>query len=110
MKNGSGKVVPVALTDPARDYRVMAMHTTERVRVTPILPDVDEQSQDAIAPAQNITKILNPNDTCQDTIEIKFWADREPTGEYTLQVERNLPPELGKGVVESNTITVTVIN
>ena len=30
--------------------------------------------------------------------------------EYSVQVERDLPPELGKGLVESNTITVTVID
>ena len=110
MKNASGKVIQVALTDPASDYRVVAMHKTERVRVTQNLPGVDEQSQGATALTRNITKILNPTETWQDAIEIKFWADREATGEYSLQVERDLPAELGKGLVESNTITVAVIN
>jgi hypothetical protein len=110
MKNSSEKVLHVALADPASDYRVVTMHKTERVRVTQNLPAVDEQSQGATAPTRNVAKILKPTETCQDAIEIKFWADREAPGEYTLQVERDLPHELGKGLVESNTITVVVIN
>lgn len=110
MKNASGKVIHVELTDPASDYRVVAMHKTQRVRVTQNLPGVDGQSQAATAPTRNITKMLNPTDACQDAIEVKFWADREATGDYTLQVERALPPELGQGLVESNTITVAVTN
>jgi hypothetical protein len=54
-------------------------------------------------------KTLKPSETCQDAIEIRFFADRERPGEYSVQVERDLPAELGKGFVESNTITVSVI-
>jgi hypothetical protein len=110
MKNASEKVLQVILADPASDYRVTAMHKTERVRVTENLPGVNEESKGATAPTRNIVKTLKSNETCQDAIEIKFWADRMGAGEYTLQVERDLPPELGKGLAESNTITVTVIN
>ena len=110
MKNSSEKVLHVALADPASDYRVVAMHKTERVRVTQNLPAVAEQSQGVTAPTRNVAKILKPTETCQDAIKIRFWADREAPGEYTLQVERDLPHELGKGLVESNTITVVVIH
>jgi hypothetical protein len=110
MKNISEKLVHVALVDPATDYRVMAMHMSERVRVTENLPGVKEESNGATAPTRNILKTLEPNGTCQDSIEIRFWADRAATGKYSVQVERDLPPELGKGLAESNTITVTVVN
>lgn len=111
MKNASEKVLHVALADPASDYRVVAMHKTERVRVTENLPGVkNEKSKGVIAPTRNIVKILKSTEPCQDAIEIKFWADREGTGKHTVQVERNLSPELGKGLVESNTSTVTVID
>jgi hypothetical protein len=107
MKNASGKLIHVTLADPVRDYRVMAMHKTERVRVTEKLPGMEEGST---APARNVLKTLEPNDTCQDAIEIRFFADRAATGEYSVQVERDLPPELGKGLLESNTIMATVID
>jgi hypothetical protein len=110
MKNASEKVLHVVLADPTSDYRVVAMHKTERVRVTENLPGINEESKDRTGPKRNILKTLKPNEMCQDAMEIRFWADREAPGEYTLQVERDLPPELGKGLVESNTITVAVIN
>lgn len=110
MKNTSKKLVHVALADPGSDYHVMAMHMSERVRVTENLPGVKEVSNGATAPTRNILKTLEPNGTYQDAIEIRFWADRASTGKYSVQVERDLPPELGRGVVESNTIKVTVTN
>jgi len=110
MKTASEKVLQVVLGDPVSDYRIVAMHQNERVRVTENLPGGNEEtSKSAAAPTRKIIKILKPNETCQDAIEIKFWADNERTGKYTLQVERNLPPELGKGLVDSNTITVNVV-
>ncbi len=110
MKNSSEKLLHVLLADPASDYRVTAVHKTEPVRVTENLPGVTEKPKDASPPTRNILKTLKPNETCQDAIEIRFWAERPATGGYSLQVERDLPPELGKGLVESNTITVSVIN
>ena len=110
MENTSEKVLRLVLTDPARDYRVMAMHQSEPVRVTENLPEMNEESKGANDTARNILKTLKPNEACRDAIEIKFWAERERTGEYSVQVERALPPELGEGFAESNTITVTVVN
>jgi len=110
MKNSSEKVLHVVLADPTSDYRVVAMHKTERVRVTENLPEMSDYPKGATGPTRNILKTLRPDETCQDAIEISFWAERERTGEYSVQLERDLPPELGKGLVESNTITVTVIN
>lgn len=107
MKNGSEKVLHVVIGDPAKDYRVFAMHQTDRVRVTEELPQEDSN---ATGPARNILKTLRPGEKCDDAFEIRFWAERARTGKYTLQMERDLPPELGKGLVESNTITVKVIN
>jgi hypothetical protein len=110
MKNSSEKVLHVVLADPTSDYRVVAMHKTERVRVTENLPEISEDPKSAPGPARSILKTLRPNETCEDALEIRFWAERERTGEYSVQMERDLPPELGKGLVESNTITVNVID
>lgn len=109
MKNSSDKIIHVGMGNPASDYRVVATLKTERVRVTATLPEANGNSKGANGPPGNVAKTVEPNETCQDAIEIRFWAERERTGEYSVQVERDLPPELGKGIVESNTITVRVI-
>ena len=110
MKNSSEKVLHVELAGPASSYRVMAIYKDEPVRVTENLPEVKEELKDASPPTRSILKTLKPSETCQDAIEIRFFAERERPGEYSLQVEQDLPAEVGKGFVESNTLTVTVIN
>jgi hypothetical protein len=77
MNNISQKVLQLVLADPASDYRVMAMHKTERVRVMESLPGANAESKGTTAPTRNIVKTLKPNETCKDEIDIKFWAERE---------------------------------
>ena len=110
IKNSSEKILHVVLADPTSDYRVVAMHKTELIEVTENLPELREDPKRTTGPTRNSVKALEPEETCEDAIEIRFRAENERTGEYGVQIERDLPPEFGKGIVESNTITVTVIN
>ncbi len=52
--------------------------------------------------------ILKPRQTWKHTLPVSHSWDMSRPGKYTIQVERQLPKELGKGSVKSNTITVTV--
>ncbi len=110
MKNTSRRVLHVALTNPATDYRTTLMHNTDRVPVTENLQQMKEEVKSGHASTRNVLITLKPQQTCQDAIEIRSLYERLTPGEYSLQVERDLPPELGKGIVESNTIKVTVID
>lgn len=110
MKNTSRRVLHVALTNPATDYRTTLMHNTDRVPVTENLQQMKEEVKSGHASTRNVLITLKPQQTCQDAIEIRSLYQRLTPGEYSLQVERDLPPELGKGIVESNTIKVTVID
>jgi len=86
------------------------MHNTDRVPVTENLQQMKEEVKSGHASTRNVLITLKPQQTCQDAIEIRSLYQRLTPGEYSLQVERDLPPELGKGIVESNTIKVTVID
>jgi hypothetical protein len=86
------------------------LHYTDRVPVTENLQETKEEVKSGYASTRNVLITLKPQETCQDAIEIRFLHERERPGEYSLQVEGDLPPELGKGIVESNTIKVTVID
>ena len=44
----------------------------------------------------------------KEQIFISAYYDLSRPGTYMIQVERQLPEELGKGTVTSNTITITV--
>jgi hypothetical protein len=103
MENSSEKALHVLLADPASD-RVTAIHRDEPVRVTANLPAVKR------GPTTALLTTLKPNQSCDDLIEIRFWADNPAAGKYSVQVERDFPAELGNGLVESNTLTVTVIH
>lgn len=112
MKNTSQRVLHFALTDPAFDYRMTVLDSKhdERVPVTENFQKMEKELKQGHARTRNVLITLKPQETCQDTIEVSYFYDLERPGQYTVQVERDMPPELGKGIVESNTIRVTVID
>jgi len=57
---------------------------------------------------RNFIARLKPGESREDTIEVSAFRDMSQPGEYKIRVQRQLPPELGTGIVTSNTIVVTV--
>jgi hypothetical protein len=51
---------------------------------------------------------IAPGESWQERLLITQYFDMSRAGKYTIQLERQLPEELGKGSVKSNPITVTV--
>ena len=51
---------------------------------------------------------FKPGESWQERLLITGYYDMSRPGRYTIQLERKLPEELGKGTVKSNSITVTV--
>jgi hypothetical protein len=101
MENRTSEVFHIALTDSALKYRCMSLPKQEPVRVTARFNNVGNAS------TGNSLITLSPQGSFQRVVEINFLVDRPP-GEYSLQLEQVLPQELGKGIVVSNTIQVTV--
>lgn len=51
---------------------------------------------------------LKPGESCDDGVLISKIFDLNRLGIYTVQLSRVIPEPLGKGIVKSNTITITV--
>jgi hypothetical protein len=63
----------------------------------------------ALTSTRNKLVVLKPHETCQDTIEVSYLYELANPGEYMVQIERDMPPELGSGVVKSNVVKITVV-
>jgi len=110
MKNTSDQVLHFVLGDPAVSYRTMVTRYGQPSRVTENLPEGNEEPKGASPCGQTGITTLKPNEACRDAIEIRFFSEVQTPGEYSLQVERDLPSELGEGIAVSNTITLRVAN
>jgi len=110
MKNTSQRVLHFALTDPFLDYRMTVLYskTANPVPATENLLKMRDELRQGHAPTRNVRITLRPQETCQDTIEVSYFYALETPGQYTVQIERDMPQELSKGIVESNTISVTI--
>jgi hypothetical protein len=107
MKNELEHVLHFALTNPAFNYRTTVIDSQGRpVPETENLRKMKENLKDI---SRNNFVTLKPHETCQDTIEISYFFDLSKPGEYAVQVERDLPPELGKGIVKSNIIKISMV-
>jgi hypothetical protein len=51
---------------------------------------------------------LKPGDSQNDDIDLSRLYKLSRPGDYTLQVSRRVPKELGNGVIKSNKITITL--
>ena len=112
MKNTSQRVLHFALTDPLLDYRMTVLNVRwgERVTATENFRRIEKELKQGHTPTRKVWITLKPQETCQDTIEVSYFYDLERPGQYAVQIERDMPPELGKGIVESNTIRLTLID
>ncbi|MGH9742184.1 MAG: hypothetical protein ACRD51_07500 [Candidatus Acidiferrum sp.] len=52
---------------------------------------------------------LKPGDSMNDDINLNRIYHLDHPGDYTLQVSRRVPKELGGGVIKSNKITITIL-
>ena len=109
MTNHSQRVLHFAFTNPAFNYRVRVLDTSgQQVPETENLRKMREGLRNGLDAGRNILIEVKPGGTCQDGIEVSFLYDVSKPGEYFVQVERDMPPELGKGVTTSNKIRATV--
>jgi hypothetical protein len=101
IKNTSHTEVHLKPGEPASDYRTILKRAKsgDLVEASLNLPSTT-------AATRSLNTRISPQGTYRNTIEVSF-RNGETAGEYSLQLERALPPELGKGIVVSNTIKLT---
>jgi hypothetical protein len=102
IQNRTSQVLRMPIADPFVEFRCIRLHTGDRVPVMAHLKNPPN------SPTRNALVTLSPQRFFQGVIEVVTLSDQPGAGEYSLQLERTLPPELGKGIVVSNTIQVTV--
>jgi hypothetical protein len=53
-------------------------------------------------------EVLNSGESTRETVVITDYYDLSQPGEYSIQVERQVPEQYGRGIVKSNTVKVTI--
>lgn len=110
VKNNSDRVLHFPFGDPISDY---SFHVSNvrwgRTAVTGKYQELEREHKSAsVAARREIT--LASHKSYRSKLEISSLYQLQNPGKYTIQAQMNMPAELGKGVVRSNTLTVTIVN
>ncbi len=114
LANNSTRTVSIPSFD--RDYYRIDVRD-EQGKTVPETDEVRKMREETSAPTNSIRDRktskgligdLKPHTAANETIEVSSYYDMSHPGKYTIQLTRQLPEELGPGVVKSNRITVTV--
>lgn len=110
MTNNSNRTLHLSLINPAFDYRMTVQDdaTGQPVPETEQYRKMKESQKSHFQTARFIVVTLKPHEICHDTIDVSYLYDLSLPGEYSIQVERDKPMELGKGGVRSNVINATI--
>jgi hypothetical protein len=108
LENNSGQVLRFPFSDPTTDYRFNVSHERwGRTAVTGKYQELERQHKTAPSAAEPLT--LGPHAGYQTKLEISSLYQLQNPGNYTIQGQMKLPGLLGAGLVNSNTLTVTVV-
>jgi hypothetical protein len=83
------------------DHAVVAKKYVEKLRRKEVQPDIPP-----VGSVQFFT--IQPGEADKDSVNISNRYEFDKPGKYLVQIERDLPEDLGGGVIKSNTITITV--
>jgi TolB protein len=109
VKNNSRQILQFGFGDPAADYQftIVDLPSHQREIETDDFQELQRERKGGSASTRNgIT--LKPQESYQKTVEISSLYQLDRPGNYTIQAQMALPEELGKGLVRSNTIKITV--
>ncbi len=108
MRNISDHEIGVLRSSPSSDYSVGVQDAHGK---SPALTELGRKRRApgavSVKPS-NVLYPIAPKATLVDEIVISKLFDLSHSGEYTIQVRRQLPEELGAGTVTSNKVTVVV--
>jgi hypothetical protein len=106
LTNQSDRDITLRFTSPMCDYAV------EVRNIAGELAQDTEQKRTANCVSRltgrNFSKVLKPNQSAKDGIDISLVSDMSQPGEYSVQVMRKAPKEFGEPTVKSNTIKMTL--
>ena len=110
MTNNSNRTLHLSLIDPAFEYRMTVQDdaTGQPVPETEQYRNMKKSQKSHFQTSRLILVTLKPHASCADTIDVSQLYDLNRPGEYSIQVERDKPTELGTGGVQSNVMNATI--
>jgi hypothetical protein len=109
LTNNSDKTLHFTLTNAAFDYRISVKDKDGNpVNETADLRNLKDAAKSGSAQTRTTPVTLEPQQNKTDAFELSYLFDVAKPGEYTVQVERDLPAELGAGKVQSNLLAVKI--
>jgi hypothetical protein len=111
MTNNSNRTLHLSLINPAFDYRMTVQDNTtgQPVSETEQYRKMKEAQKSQFQGARLVVVTLKPHESCHDSIDVSYLYDLSHSGEYSIQVERDKPTELGSGGVLSNVIRAKIL-
>jgi hypothetical protein len=108
LKNVSGHEIAVLRSAPDYDYKVEVRDARGKsIAPTELARKLNASGSVRVAPS-NVLYPLAPGAILVDEIVVSKLFEMALPGRYAIQVTRQVPQDLGTGVVKSNSITVNV--
>jgi hypothetical protein len=105
--NISNRDIGIKMTSPLCDYVVEVRDSAGR-----LAPDTEQKRAQYCGAdrttGRDFVAQLKPNESVRDSIPVSALSDMSQPGEYSVQVMRKTPKDMGGVVVKSNTITINV--
>ena len=105
--NISNRDIGIEMTSPFCDYVVEVRDSAGR-----LAPDTEQKRVQYCGAdrttGRHFVAQLKPNESVRDSIPVSALSDMSQPGEYSVQVMRKTPKDMGGVVVKSNTITIDV--
>jgi hypothetical protein len=105
--NISNRDIGIKMTSPLCDYVVEVRDSAAR-----LAPDTEQKRAQYCGAdrttGRDFVAQLKPNESVRDSIPVSALSDMSQPGEYSVQVMRKTPKDMGGVVVKSNTITINV--
>ena len=110
MTNNSNRTLHLSLIDPVFDYRMTVRDdaTGQPVSETEQYRKMKASQKSHFHTTGLILVTLKPHASLADAIDVSQLYDLSRPGEYSIQIERDKPTELGTGGVQSNVINATI--
>jgi hypothetical protein len=111
LTNVSGKPIPVRVTNGEegayKDFGVNVVSEPSGTVIKPIPLDARREMYSQYSSFR--FKTLQPEESMFHTIHVCKLFDLSAPGTYKIQLRRDVPKEIGTGVVTSNTIKITTV-
>ena len=103
--NNLNRPIKLGKSNPGMEYQIQVRDQQGQLVPSTVLY---KQLQNPVYVFRLTTQILQPQQSATEIFDIAMFFDLNKAGTYSIQLQRLLPQELGKGSVSSNTLVLTI--